>query len=434
MEQSPLAQQTVTTACHHCADPGCLTGCPAEAYEKDPVTGVVKHLDDACIGCQYCTLTCPYDVPLYNDRLGIVRKCDLCADRLADGEAPACVQGCPTEAISVTTVRTAELLTAAPTDRMTPGAAPSTLTKPATLYRGDILAGDSVPADLDDLAPAHAHLPLVVMLVLSQLSIGMCVLSVIFGSGLTGAMWSSDARGASFAAAAALAIASAAASFAHLGQPLKAWRVVLGWAHSWLSREALLLPAYIAAVALASALAFVDHVSATWVAAVAGLLGIATVACSTLIYVVTGRRLWAAPLTTARFASTVLAGGFGWVVIGASAEAAPRSHGVVAACAMVIVAVATRSIDRSVLGATDRNLARSASLLRGPLLAMAQRRRTTLGASSALFVVAALLNTSAPITITIATIALGLLVISELLERRLFFQACAPMTMPGAIR
>jgi len=38
--------QHVTTACHHCVEPACLQGCPVEAYEKDPVTGIVRHLDD----------------------------------------------------------------------------------------------------------------------------------------------------------------------------------------------------------------------------------------------------------------------------------------------------------------------------------------------------------------------------------------------------
>src|SRR6478752_2379051 len=75
-------QQTVTTACHHCLDPACANGCPVLAYEKDTVTGIVRHLDDQCIGCQYCVLKCPYDVPKYNSRLGIVRKCDMCSNRL----------------------------------------------------------------------------------------------------------------------------------------------------------------------------------------------------------------------------------------------------------------------------------------------------------------------------------------------------------------
>ena len=81
--------QHVTTACHHCVEPACLQGCPVKAFEKDPVTGIVKHLDDQCIGCQYCMLKCPYDVPKYSKSKGIVRKCDMCSDRLAADEAPA---------------------------------------------------------------------------------------------------------------------------------------------------------------------------------------------------------------------------------------------------------------------------------------------------------------------------------------------------------
>ncbi|OYW30934.1 MAG: molybdopterin oxidoreductase, partial [Chthoniobacter sp. 12-60-6] len=77
--------QTVTTACHHCADPACAEGCPVLAYDKDAVTGIVRHLDDQCIGCSYCILKCPYDVPKFNFKRGIVRKCDMCQGRLAEG-------------------------------------------------------------------------------------------------------------------------------------------------------------------------------------------------------------------------------------------------------------------------------------------------------------------------------------------------------------
>ena len=50
---------------------------------------------------RYCVLKCPYDVPKYSESAGIVRKCDMCSSRLAADEAPACVQACPHEAISI---------------------------------------------------------------------------------------------------------------------------------------------------------------------------------------------------------------------------------------------------------------------------------------------------------------------------------------------
>ena len=88
-------QQTVTTACHHCIDPGCLNGCPVKAYDKDPFTGIVRHLDDQCIGCQYCIMKCPYEVPKYSKKLGIVRKCDLCSSRTGGGGGPRVRAGLP---------------------------------------------------------------------------------------------------------------------------------------------------------------------------------------------------------------------------------------------------------------------------------------------------------------------------------------------------
>ena len=93
--------RVVRVVAHHCIEPGCLLGCPVRAYEKDAETGIVRHLDDQCIGCQYCVLKCPYDVPKYSGKHGIVRKCDMCHQRLGAGEAPACAQACPTHAIKI---------------------------------------------------------------------------------------------------------------------------------------------------------------------------------------------------------------------------------------------------------------------------------------------------------------------------------------------
>src|SRR6476620_1412540 len=166
-------QQTVTTACHHCVDPACMKGCPVNAYEKDPVTGIVRHLDDQCIGCQYCTLTCPYEVPQFSKRRGIVRKCDMCSDRLAEGEAPACVQACPNEAISIRIVETQQLLEQAQTEGLLPGTPSSGITVPATQYKTrKVMPKNLLPGDFYAVRAGHQHTPLVIMLVLTQLSAG----------------------------------------------------------------------------------------------------------------------------------------------------------------------------------------------------------------------------------------------------------------------
>ena len=158
-----------------------MTGCPVKAYEKDPVTGIVKHLDDQCIGCQYCMFMCPYDAPKFNPARGIVRKCDMCSDRLAHGEAPACVQACPNEAIRITVVD--QRRGRSRPRRRTPScparpARPTRCRRPST-RRERALPRNLLPADFYSVNPEHAHPPLVAMLVLTQLSVGAFIVDLL---------------------------------------------------------------------------------------------------------------------------------------------------------------------------------------------------------------------------------------------------------------
>jgi len=125
-----------------------MHGCPVNAYEKDPLTGIVEHLDDQCIGCKYCMFMCPYDVPSYSKSKGIVRKCNMCIDRLAVGEAPACVQACPSQAIKITKVKREVIVDNSETDQLVPGAPDVHLTMPTTRYTTKrILPRNLLPSD-----------------------------------------------------------------------------------------------------------------------------------------------------------------------------------------------------------------------------------------------------------------------------------------------
>ena len=98
----------LSMGCNHCLSADCLKGCPVDAYKKDPVTGIVMHSADACIGCQYCVWNCPYSVPQFNPERGVVGKCDMCQGRLAEDLEPACVNACPENAIQIEIVNKIE--------------------------------------------------------------------------------------------------------------------------------------------------------------------------------------------------------------------------------------------------------------------------------------------------------------------------------------
>lgn len=85
--------------CMNCEFPACVSVCPVGALEKRDFGPVVYHAD-RCIGCRYCMLACPFTIPKYewSELLPRVRKCDMCADRLAAGLPTACAEACPTGA------------------------------------------------------------------------------------------------------------------------------------------------------------------------------------------------------------------------------------------------------------------------------------------------------------------------------------------------
>jgi formate dehydrogenase iron-sulfur subunit len=330
-------QQTVTTSCHHCVEPACMYGCPVNAYEKDPVTGIVKHLDDQCFGCQYCTLMCPYDAPKYNAARGIVRKCDMCSDRLEHGEAPACVQACPNEAIAIRIVEQSEAIQTSEAGIFLPGAPAPDHTTPTTIYStARSLPHNLLPADFYSTSPEHPHLPLVVLLTFTQLAVGViCVKGFI--EQLSGSL--APRAFEQTAVAAALTFLALAVGVFHLGRPLLAWRSILNLRRSWFSREALAFGVFYSGVLGYGALVAVPHIPvvqslvpmslANRLASVAPMVqnfavvsGLIAVLCSVMVYVATKRAQWSAGRTGLRFFGTTLLLGIVTVlaVIGSSPE------------------------------------------------------------------------------------------------------------------
>lgn len=88
--------------CNHCKEPACASACFVSAFTKTP-EGAVIYDPSVCVGCRYCLLACPFNVPAfeYDDALKPkVMKCTMCHPRLVEGKLPGCVEACPNEALS----------------------------------------------------------------------------------------------------------------------------------------------------------------------------------------------------------------------------------------------------------------------------------------------------------------------------------------------
>lgn len=88
--------------CMHCVSAACASACIVGALRKNP-RGPVDYEAWKCIGCRYCMVACPFQIPGYeyaNALTPEVRKCTFCADLTLEGKRPACVESCPNEALT----------------------------------------------------------------------------------------------------------------------------------------------------------------------------------------------------------------------------------------------------------------------------------------------------------------------------------------------
>ncbi len=93
---------TVKVQCMHCLVPSCVSACVVGALRKAP-DGAVVYNPGLCLGCRYCLVACPFEIPAYEFFKPLnpkVRKCEFCSDPAGDrGADPACAAACPTEAL-----------------------------------------------------------------------------------------------------------------------------------------------------------------------------------------------------------------------------------------------------------------------------------------------------------------------------------------------
>ena len=437
--------QHVTSACHHCLEPACLTACPVDAYEKDPVTGIVKHLDDQCFGCQYCTLACPYDVPKFHAGKGIVRKCDMCGDRLKAGEAPACVQACPHEAIRIRVVDRAEIAASAAAGEFLSAAPEPSYTQPTTRYlssrpsEGPVRAADHFRS-----VPEHAHWPLVIMLVLTQVSVGGFLMDLIGGPGSPSRLLAVLSLG--------IGLLGLVASTCHLGRPLYAYRALIGLRHSWLSREVATLGLFAnlaigetALLLFAPAWMSAHPVARIGLGVAVVLAGAAGVFSSVMVYHVVRRPFWHASIGGVKFAGTVAVMGLA-LALAASAWSsawfglAGEGTGRVLGLALMAVVAAKLGAEASVLrhlkDGEITSLRRSAHLIRWELKSVAIQRLVLAlagGVAAPLVLVLAGPAIDPAVRAVFATLAFLALMGGEIAERYLFFAAVVKPKMPGGL-
>ncbi|MBI1787171.1 MAG: dimethyl sulfoxide reductase anchor subunit [Acidobacteria bacterium] len=386
----------LSMGCNHCVEPSCLLGCPVDAFRKDASTGLVLHSAEACIGCQYCIWNCPYGVPQYNEERGVVGKCDMCYGRLEEQQIPACANACPQQAIEIETVNIAEWILAY-------GAADSPGLPPAehTISTTRITLPEDMPpspqrADSTRVRPENPHTPLILMLVLTQLSVGAFV-----------ALWlAGTAGGVAKLASLLVGLLSLGASTLHLGRPVYAWRALKMWRRSWLSREVLLLSAFAGA---AGAYAFFGSAI---VGALTALLGIAGVTASSQIYRVPARPAWNSLFTPAEFCLT--GGLLGPLFVAALAGA--NSFLMAASVAAAGLQILTTGLKLLwLIGSDEFELRASARLLSGELERWLLLRLALLVLGGIVFPLSHL-----PFPALLAALA------SELLGRYLFFVSVVP--------
>ncbi len=91
----------VKKQCNHCIEPACASACFVKAFKKTR-SGAVIYDESLCVGCRYCMVACPFEIPAYEYHNALtpkITKCTLCYPRIIDNQLPGCVEACPKQAL-----------------------------------------------------------------------------------------------------------------------------------------------------------------------------------------------------------------------------------------------------------------------------------------------------------------------------------------------
>lgn len=94
--EDKVVKDFVPMMCKHCGDAPCIEACPVDAISKRS-DGIVLIDEEVCIKCKKCIEACPFGAIQFTEEM--VKKCNLCVDRVDKGLEPACVHHCPTGAL-----------------------------------------------------------------------------------------------------------------------------------------------------------------------------------------------------------------------------------------------------------------------------------------------------------------------------------------------
>ena len=100
VKEGQLLKYYLSSSCHHCLNPECFRLCPNHVYRKRR-DGIVVYDERKCKGCGICNRSCPFEAPILLPTTGKAIKCDLCFERLEEGESPYCIAACPVGALKL---------------------------------------------------------------------------------------------------------------------------------------------------------------------------------------------------------------------------------------------------------------------------------------------------------------------------------------------